>query len=84
MLRLHRDSSRSYPGRPARLGVVFCDSARHGNTECDRAGVSRGHTRREETIPEENKSVPFFPNRRAAFSRVRLSVWLGQSISVQR
>jgi hypothetical protein len=56
MLRLHRDSSRSYPGRPARLGVVFCDSARHGDTECDRAGVSRGHTRREETSPVKWKS----------------------------
>ena len=37
MLRLHRDSSRSYPGRPARLGVVSYDSALHGNMQGDRA-----------------------------------------------
>jgi hypothetical protein len=51
MLRLHRDSSRSYPGRPARRGVVSYDSALHGNMQGDRAGVSRGHSRREETSP---------------------------------
>jgi len=46
MLRLHSDSSRSYPGRPARRGVVLYGSALCGNIQGDRAGVSRGHSRR--------------------------------------
>jgi hypothetical protein len=54
MLWLHSDSSRSYtpqggteksPGGPVRRGVVSYDSAGHGNMTCDRAGVSRGHSR---------------------------------------
>ena len=45
MLRLCSDSSRSYPGRPVRHGVVFYDSALCGNTHGDRAGVSKGHSR---------------------------------------
>ncbi len=64
MLRLCSESSRSYtpqrgtkksPGRPARLPVRAFDSARHGNMPCDRAGVSRGHSRREETSPAKCK-----------------------------
>ena len=45
MLRLCSKSSRSYPGRPVRRGVVFYDSALHGNIQGDRTGVSRGHSR---------------------------------------
>ena len=45
MLRLCSHSSRSYPGRPVRRGVVFYDSALFGNIQGDRAGVSRGHSR---------------------------------------
>ena len=45
MLRLCNHSSRSYPGRPVRRGVVFYDSALCGNTHGDRAGVSKGHSR---------------------------------------
>jgi hypothetical protein len=45
MLRLCSDSSRSYPGRPARRGVVLYDSALYGNMQGDRAGVSRCHSR---------------------------------------
>ena len=45
MLRLCSHSSRSYPGRPVRRGVVFYDSALCGNTHGDRAGVSKGHSR---------------------------------------
>ncbi len=56
MLRLCSDSSRSYPGRPARLGVEISDSAMYGNMQGDRAGVSRGHSRREETSPAKCKS----------------------------
>jgi hypothetical protein len=37
MLRLHSHSSRSYPGRPVRRGVVFYDSALSGNIQGDRA-----------------------------------------------
>jgi len=51
MLRLHSDSSRSYPGRPARRGVVLYGSALYGNMQGDRAGVSRGHSRRR-TLPQ--------------------------------
>jgi len=57
MLRLHRDSSRSYPGRSARRGVVRYETALLGNMQGDRAGVSRGHSRREETSPaKQDKS----------------------------
>ena len=56
MLRLCSESSRSYPGRPARRGVGVFDSALYGNMQVDRGGVSRGHTRREETSPVKWKS----------------------------
>jgi len=45
MLRLCSDSSRSYPGRPARQAVQHTqDSALYGNMQGERAGVSRGHS----------------------------------------
>ena len=45
MLRLHRDSSRSYPGRPARRGVVGYDTVFMAT--CRVIGrVSEGHSRR--------------------------------------
>jgi len=67
MLRLCSDSSRSYPGRPARRGVVLYDSALYGNMQGDRAGVSRGHSRCEETSPvkEATKAGKDLPRRRA-------------------
>jgi hypothetical protein len=49
MLRLHSHSSRSYPGRPVRRGVVFYDIALYGNMQGERAGVSRGRSRAWET-----------------------------------
>jgi hypothetical protein len=65
MLRLHSDSSRSYPGRPARRVVVFYDSAQYGNMPGDRTGVSRGHSRREETSPvKRRKAGKDLPRRR--------------------
>ena len=45
MLRLHSHSSRPYPGRPVRRGVVFYDSAQYGNMQGDRPGVNKGHSR---------------------------------------
>ena len=57
MLRLCSESSRSYPRRSARLGVRVFDSAMYGNMQGDRAGVSRGHSRREETSPAKWKSL---------------------------
>ena len=67
MPRLCSDSSRFYPGRPVRRGVVFYDSVLHGNMKEDRAGVSRGHSRHRkpsllavwwwvETSPVNNKA----------------------------
>jgi len=56
MLRLHSHSSRPYPGRPARLGVGVFGSAMYGNMQGDQAGVSRGHSRREETSPAKRKN----------------------------
>ena len=45
MPRLCSERSRSYPGRPARQAVqLTLDSVLRGNTEDDRAGVSRGHS----------------------------------------
>ena len=45
MPRLCSERSRSYPGRPARRAVqLTLDSVLCGNTEDDRAGVSRGHS----------------------------------------
>ena len=75
MLRLHRDSSRSYPGRPARRGVVLYDSALCGNMQVDRAGVSKSHSRHGkppllavwwvETSPAKKKSREVSSCRRA-------------------
>ena len=66
MLRLHSDSSRSYPGRPARRGVALTTAPCHGNMQGDRAGVSRGHSRREETSPAKwTKAGKDLPRRRA-------------------
>ena len=48
MLRLCSHSSRSYPGRSVRLAVSrkrCC--VLYGNMQDDRAGVSRGHNRRD-------------------------------------
>jgi hypothetical protein len=66
MLRLQSDSSRSYPGRPARRWVVLYGSALCGNIQGDRSEVSRGHSRRRklplmvawlmETIPANRKA----------------------------
>jgi len=66
MLRLCSHSSRPYPGRPVRRGVIFYDSALCGNTQGDRAGVSKSHIRHEkplllavwwvETSPVNNKA----------------------------
>ena len=67
MLRLHSDSSRSYPGRPVRFATPKWSGARHGNMTRDRAGVSRGHNRCEETSPvkETTKAGKDLPHRRA-------------------
>jgi hypothetical protein len=66
MLRLHRDSSRSYPGRPARRGVVFTTTVLYGNMQGDRTGVSRGRNRRMETSPvKKSKAGKDLPRRRA-------------------
>jgi len=67
MLRLRGESSRSYPGRPVRLGVGVFDSALYGDIQGDRTGVSRGHSRREETSPAKwkNKAGKDLPRRRA-------------------
>ncbi|MBW1983414.1 MAG: hypothetical protein JRI53_01740 [Deltaproteobacteria bacterium] len=61
MPRLLSERSRSYtpqggtelsPGRPARLACGRCfGSALYGNMQGDRAGVSRGHSRRR-TLPK--------------------------------
>ena len=50
MLRLCREGSRPYPGRPVRRAVTKRDSAYRGNTAGDRTGVSRGHSRCRKTI----------------------------------
>ena len=46
MPRLLSERSRSYPGRPVRRAVAVFGSALYGNIQGDRAGVSRGHSRR--------------------------------------
>lgn len=63
MPRLCSERSRSYPGRPARQAVqLTLDSALRGNTEDDRAGVSRGHSsssqRNEGPNPEQGNGPP--------------------------
>ncbi len=46
MLQLHRERSRSYPGRSVRHASTICGSVLFGNIQGDWAEVSRGHSRR--------------------------------------
>jgi hypothetical protein len=74
MLRLHSESSCSYPGRPVR-GAVVCKHGRalRGNMQSSRTGVSRGHSRhrkppaigRLETSLANRKAGMDSPSRRA-------------------